>query len=151
MSPLGRLYIISVGILFYAAFCLMKCALNLLVVCLVVMMFASYGLLFRLLFLLASGSAVPDWTNLSTCFTSSAAGHESRCASTVDSMLYYVCLGGYQLLQVVLELLRRSVIFNRLAYFVQMRDWRSLRYELIACALVVLDLINGAATNWIQR
>ena len=116
-SPREWFYIIGVGILLYAAFCLTKFALNLPVVWLVVMMVALYGLLFRLLFLLASGSAVPDWANLGTCFTSSAAGHESRCASTVDSMLCYVCLGGYQLLQVVLELLRWSVCFLQVGLF----------------------------------
>jgi hypothetical protein len=69
----------------------------------------------------------------------------------VDSMLYYVCFGVYQLLQVALELLRWSVIFCRLAYFLQRRNWRALSYELIACAMVVRDLITGAATTWIQR
>ncbi len=32
-----------------------------------------------------------------------------------------------------------------------MRNWRSLRYDLIVCALVFRDLVNGAATTWIQR
>jgi hypothetical protein len=74
--------------------------------------------------------------------TTSAAGHDTWCAGTDDSLLHALSVGGYMTLQVAGALFHWSILLLKLGSFVQSWSWRPVEVD---------DLQQFASNKFPQR